>query len=146
MQISAGFVIIQDNKILVCHPTGAKWYGTYSIPKGHVEEGESHLAAALRETYEEIGVHIYEEEVDTYNKEFIDYKDSNGEIYKRLYYFVVKPIDKIVIDESKLQREEIDWAGFLSLEEADKRIFWRLRSILTNINKIRHKNYVSAQR
>ena len=40
MVISAGLLIIHDNKILLVHPTNAPWYGTFSIPKGEVEEGE----------------------------------------------------------------------------------------------------------
>jgi bis(5'-nucleosidyl)-tetraphosphatase len=134
MNVSAGLVIIQDNKILLGHPTGAKWFGTYSIPKGGVNKNETHVDAAIRETLEELGVHIYKEEVDTYNKKYIDYKDVNGEVYKRLYYFMVKPIDPIVVDLNKLQKEEIDWAGFLGFEEAEKRIFWRFRSLLHHIS------------
>jgi len=53
LKISAGFVIIQDNKILLEHPTGSNWYGTYSIPKGQMEDGEDALFTALRETKEE---------------------------------------------------------------------------------------------
>jgi ADP-ribose pyrophosphatase YjhB (NUDIX family) len=38
MTISAGLVLIADNKILLCHPTGQKWWNSYSFPKGHVEK------------------------------------------------------------------------------------------------------------
>jgi ADP-ribose pyrophosphatase YjhB (NUDIX family) len=55
LKISAGLVIIQDNKILLGHPTGAKWTNTFSIPKGEVQEGESLFDAAFRETREEFG-------------------------------------------------------------------------------------------
>ena len=50
IQISAGLVIIQNGTILLGHPKNQAWWGTYSIPKGQVEEGEDLLQAAIRET------------------------------------------------------------------------------------------------
>ena len=50
---SAGLLIIQDNKILLAHPTNAPWYGSYTIPKGKVEDGETYIDTAIRETKEE---------------------------------------------------------------------------------------------
>jgi 8-oxo-dGTP pyrophosphatase MutT (NUDIX family) len=35
---------------------GMRLYGKYDIPKGKIDPGESILAAALRETYEEAGI------------------------------------------------------------------------------------------
>lgn len=132
---SAGLVLIYDNKILLVHPTGAKWYGTYSIPKGHVEKEENIWEAALRETKEEIGVDI-NDDINVIDKGYIDYKNDDI-VYKRIYYFVIKLNQPIIIDKSKLQKEEIDWAGFLTKEEANKRIFWRLKPLLQYLdNKI----------
>ena len=127
---SAGLVIIYDNKILLGHPKGQSWYGSYSIPKGHIEKGEDHLTAAIRETQEELGIKIGSDQIDANEKGYINYKDENGEIYKRVYYFVVEPLESFEIDENKLQKEEIDWAGFLTKEEAQKRIFWRFKPLL----------------
>lgn len=133
MKLSAGLIIIQNNKILLCHPTGRGWWGTYSIPKGEVEEGEDLLDAAIRETEEETGikVNVKYKEPDGY----IDYKDENGNARKRVFYFVVKLNKQINIDKSKLQIEEVDWAGLLELEEAKKRIYWRLKPLLKYIEK-----------
>lgn len=50
---SAGGVVIgSDGKILIVKQRGASW----SLPKGHIEEGEDALVAAKREIYEESGV------------------------------------------------------------------------------------------
>jgi len=133
--ISAGLVILADNKILLCHPTGQKWFGSYSIPKGHVEEDEEILDAAIRETEEEVGIKIEINQVEPNSEGYINYKDENGEIYKRVYFYIVeldKPID---IDKTKLQKEEIDWAGFLTKEEAEKRIFWRFKPLLNYLDE-----------
>jgi len=55
---SAGLAIIYDNKILLAHTTSRGWYGSYGIPKGGIDDGESKLYAAIRETREEVGINI----------------------------------------------------------------------------------------
>lgn len=50
---SAGGVVVNSKgEVLVVSQHGTSW----SLPKGHVEEGEETLAAARREIYEESGV------------------------------------------------------------------------------------------
>ncbi|HEX8720173.1 MAG TPA: NUDIX domain-containing protein [Pyrinomonadaceae bacterium] len=50
---SAGGVVLDaGGRVLVVSQRGTSW----SLPKGHVEEGEDYLAAARREIHEESGV------------------------------------------------------------------------------------------
>ena len=130
MEISAGLVLIHNNKILLVHPTNGKWVGTYSIPKGHVEKNEDYLAAAIRETQEEVGLIIEPEKNNYLGKGHINYKDEEGNTYKRVYYFVYELLRYPVLNKNKFQIEEVDWAGFLDKIEARKRIFWRLEPLL----------------
>jgi predicted NUDIX family NTP pyrophosphohydrolase len=58
MKKSCGFLIECQNKFLLCHstkPSGSISLndGQWGIPKGGCEEGETDLAAALREVEEE---------------------------------------------------------------------------------------------
>jgi len=129
-KISAGLVIIQDNKILLVHPTGAKWQHTYSIPKGGVNKGEDLVEAAIRETEEETGVKIKRKHISNKNAGFIDYKNSKKEIYKRVYYFLAYPIKSILANSFQLQLDEVNWVGFISKDEAKNRIFKRFESFL----------------
>ena len=126
---SAGLLIIQDNKMLLAHPTRAPWYGTYTIPKGKVEEGESYIMTAIRETKEEVGIDI---DVDDIEKKIsvIDYTDAKDRIYKKVIYFVARPKDKIKIDKSKLDKHEVNWAGFVTKDDAMDRIFWRFAEMM----------------
>lgn len=71
MKISAGIAISDGKVILLGHATGnAHW----DIPKGAIEDGETSLEAALRETKEEFDIDINPESlfdcgVMKYNKE-----------------------------------------------------------------------------
>ena len=139
MKISAGIVLIKDNKILLCHPTNARWNGTYSIPKGGLERGESNISAAIRETSEEVGILISEHLIPHMLKKerYIDYQDKKGKVYKRVYYYVVE-VDAYpdVLPKEQLQLEEVDWSGFLDYETAQKKIFWRFKPILELIKPV----------
>jgi ADP-ribose pyrophosphatase YjhB (NUDIX family) len=134
LQLTAGFVIIQNNKILLTHPTNAPWKHSFSIPKGYIEGGEDFLDTAIRETREEIGIKIKRRDIVS-GPHFLDYT-SGDKLYKRVYYFVVKPSIPISKSDIGLQKSEVDWAWFVDFEEALKRILPRQRSIL---KYLRHK-------
>lgn len=51
------FIVRKDNKLLIAHPTNHK-PDFWSIPKGKVEDNETFLDAALRETYEETNLDL----------------------------------------------------------------------------------------
>jgi len=132
MKNSAGLVIIKDNKILLGHPTNNPWTNTYSFPKGNVETGESHIDAAIRETKEEVGISISKDIINTVENVIV-YTNKTGKNFKKVYYFVVYLKDENISDiipKENLQIEEVDWAGFLTKEEAETRIFWRFKPIL----------------
>ena len=128
VKITAGLVIIQNNKILLVHPTGAPWQGTYSIPKGHLDKKEDPLEAAIRETLEETGIKIKRNHIRQGG--IIDYADKKGKTYKRVYYFLAYPKKEITEEMFKPQKGEVDWVGFLSKSEAEKRIFGRFKPLL----------------
>ena len=135
IKLSAGLAIIQKGTILLGHPSGSKWYGTYSIPKGEVEEGEDLLTAAIRETREEVGLSIDPNDIKDTEPRHIDYKDKSGKVYKRVYYFIVRPETTISSDSLEPDKKEIDWTGFIIKDKASERIYWRLKPILDEIEE-----------
>lgn len=135
MEISAGLVIIQQNRILLAHPTNSPWYGTYTIPKGKIEEHENPIEAAIRETHEEVGVKISFDDIKNRKKPYIiEYKNHLGNVYKILYYYISEPKNEIIIDKNRIQKREVDWAGFCDKDEALSRIFWRFEEMLKYIS------------
>ena len=130
MKNSSGLLIIKDNKILLAHPTNHPWTHSYTIPKGNIEVGETKIDAAIRETFEEVGITISEDFIDK-TEYLIEYRNKKNKLYKRLYYFIVF-IDNYddVLNKNKLQLDEVDWAGFLTKKEAEEKIFWRFKPML----------------
>lgn len=64
MEHSAGIIIINDsNEVLLLKPSGRYSDQPWSIPKGHVEEGETEAEAATRETEEEAGIIIDDKKI-----------------------------------------------------------------------------------
>jgi 8-oxo-dGTP pyrophosphatase MutT (NUDIX family) len=137
MEKSAGLVIKYNNMLLLVHPSLSSWLGTFSFPKGKIENDETPLQAAIRETSEEVGLIIPEEWINKDEK--IIYYTKKNKTYKRVHYFIVdltedkKKLlfgDDNIINSDNLQLEEIDWAGFLNVDEASPRIFWRFTELL----------------
>lgn len=132
MKISAGLLIIQENKILLVHPSNSPQFGTYSIPKGKVEKGETLMDAAIRETEEEVGLKIPLSDINK-TPYCVEYKNKHGKVYKKVYYFIVYPKHKISLDQTKLAMREVDISTFADKREAMSLIFWRFEEMLNFI-------------
>jgi ADP-ribose pyrophosphatase YjhB (NUDIX family) len=129
---SAGLALIYRHKILLVKPQGIKKNNIFSIPKGIIEEDESCLEAAIRETKEETGLTIPKELMDTHNLYKINYINKGG-ITKILFYYLAD-ISSLSVPEvlppNQLQRKEVQYAAFFTKEEAKNLIFWRQEPVL----------------
>ena len=139
MTKSAGIIIVFGNSVLLCHPTNGSHKNTYSFPKGKLEKNESFADAAIRECAEETGIKINKTQ---FSQKFeVLYKNKKTKkIVKQVILFLVKiqSLNEInlttnLVPKSQLQLTEIDWAGFLTKQECEKKIFWRFQDILDEI-------------
>lgn len=127
----AGIAIFKGGEILLVHATNSSWHrGGLSIPKGHIDRKEHAFDAARREVEEETGLRIKKKMMGPIKA--IPY--GNG---KMLYYYevIINDYSDIgmkshKIHKKKLQLDEIDWAGFIPIEEARKKIVKRQLPIL----------------
>lgn len=135
---SAGLAVIyKKSKILLVHPKNARWTNSYSIPKGHVELGETSLEAAIRETKEEVGIEFHINTAYGEEKQLFYTKQKDGKPWKKLSYFVlhIEELSQIglsseVVPKDQLQATEVDWAGFVSFDDAKSRMIPALLKII----------------
>ena len=136
MEISAGIVIVyRKEKILICHPINRRW-DLCSFPKGKIEDGESILEAAIRETKEEVGLDIDPEKIQ--GKSYVcSYTDLNGKISKKIHYFIYHideysevGMDSDSIPIEKLNPEETDFAKFCGYHELRSKLYWKMFNVL----------------
>ena len=57
-KVGVGVYVVRDGKFLMGERQGAHGANTYSAPGGHLENGESWEACAIRETLEETGLEV----------------------------------------------------------------------------------------
>ena len=85
--------------------------GHVSIPKGHVERGETEVQTARREIFEETGL---EARIDTDFRRTVTYSPKEG-VSKDVVFFVAEVPDGTV----RVQPEEVVRAEFLPQSEAE---------------------------
>lgn len=82
--LAAGVFLVRKNgTLLICHPTNHA-ADFWSIPKGKLDENETPLAAAIRETFEESNISLLFNEKNIVALEAVNY----GHKKKMLYPFV----------------------------------------------------------
>ncbi|MBY5812125.1 NUDIX domain-containing protein [Rhizobium leguminosarum] len=147
---SAGLLIYRriskDMEVLLVHPGGPFWArkdeAAWSIPKGLIEPGEDELAAAIRETAEELGV-----VVDGRFTLLGEYRQPGGKIVVAWSIEANPVLDVNVIQSSEFQIEwpprssqvksfpEVDRAGWFSLADAAIKLLKGQRPILAGLLK-----------
>ncbi|KRB23524.1 MULTISPECIES: NUDIX domain-containing protein [Mesorhizobium] len=147
---SAGLLIYRrgdgDVSVLLVHPGGPFWAkkddGAWSIPKGLVGEDEDELAAAQRETAEELGI-----KVGGPFTRLGDYRQPGGKIVIAWSVETTTGIDVAAISSNTFTMEwpprsgsmkefpEVDRAGWFSLPEAEVKILAGQRPMLADLAK-----------
>ena len=124
---SAGGVVTNgEGKVLVVSQHGTSW----SLPKGHIDPGETALAAARREVYEESGIRDLElvRELGTYERYRIglDGGDDRSEL-KVITMFLFRTSEKVLrpvdVENPEARWVERSKVAPLLTHEMDKRFF-----------------------
>jgi 8-oxo-dGTP pyrophosphatase MutT (NUDIX family) len=117
-EISAGGVVVRGDEVVVIVPTRRAADGTrvLSLPKGHVDPGETPLQAAQREVREEAG--IVAEPVRELGESRYWYRRDGRTIGKSVYFFLFRYLSGDTADHD----EEVEEARWLPLKEAEKKL------------------------
>ena len=128
-QTAGGIVLNKDGLVLVVSQNGNSW----SLPKGHIDEGENKLQAAIREIYEESGISELElvKELGSYERYRIalDGGEDKTEL-KKIFMFlfktnqeVLKPIDPANPEARWVKKEKV---AELLTHKKDKEFFLKI--------------------
>ncbi len=70
--VGIGVFVLKNGKFLMAQRFGAHGHGTWSLPGGHLEFGESFEDCAAREVLEETGLHVNNQKIVTTTNDFDD--------------------------------------------------------------------------
>lgn len=119
-KVSAGIVFVYNDKILLV----SNIHKGYTHPKGNAKAGEKREETASREVLEETGINFPKELLVDKPIHSLQYF---GDTYIKTQYFYIvhlsqedykKYINYQTIPKENLCLDEIDWAGFVPIEEA----------------------------
>jgi bis(5'-nucleosidyl)-tetraphosphatase len=109
--------LIRENgewKIFLINQYGRTGDVYWTFPKGHAEEGESPLQAAVRELFEESGITVnIEDGSKTYTYKYV-FKYENTLIHKTVVYY----LGVASSNTFRIQEDEVKEAGWFAPEEA----------------------------
>ena len=135
-KLSCGLILINDNKILLGHVTKKNFW---DIPKGEVENNESHIECCLRELKEETNL-----DYQSLRKDFIELGLFNYNSNKDLYLYKIEhniqELKKLCcnsyFDMNGIKMPEMDEYKMVSFDEIDKFVKSQMSFILHKILKI----------
>ncbi len=114
IQISGGIVWNKLKGIVVVNQNNNSW----SLPKGHVEEGEDNLAAAIREIKEELDLDLDENQIVYIGENKHDY--GFKKIHILLYqYNLDQPVFKLADHDQSAWIDQTNYKKF-DISDADQ--------------------------
>lgn len=135
-KISCGVLIIQDDKILMCHVTGKDFW---DLPKGCKNSNESEISAAIRELYEETSITVEAcDLLDLGNIEYTHEKNLHLFLYTGKKQFKLVDMKCISFFKNKNTNTflpEVDAFDFFDLDQAFDKCFYSMKAVL-NIHRL----------
>ncbi|MBP3920007.1 MAG: NUDIX domain-containing protein [Bacilli bacterium] len=105
MEKSCGCIVFNNKKVLIVEQKS----GFCGFPKGHIEDNETEIETAMRETKEETGIDV---NIDKNKRYEISYL-VHGNTPKTVVYYVAHTNN----NDIKYQEDELNDAYFVDIEE-----------------------------
>jgi len=134
--VSAGVIVTDGIKLLLCHVTGGKHW---DLPKGKVDPGETELDAAVRELREETSLVVDPSSLQSLGT-FVYKKDKDLSLW--LYRVDVMPdpagLDCLSTFESGkgILKKEMDGFASVSWDKISKKVVPDMLRVLTQVKEM----------
>lgn len=148
MKTSAALIVLKNDEVFLCHPTGRK---NFDLPKGEIDLDETPSQTCVREFQEEVGHTVLEQDIiDLGVFPYIKNK-------KDLHIFVLKenaekpnPEKCICTSYFELygkQIHEVDGFGYYKISELEalftKNMFNTFQSAMTKFQALNKRNFTN---
>ncbi len=111
--IAVGVIFIEnDNGEFLIQKTSKEKGGEFSSTGGHIDSGETPLSSIRREVEEELGINVDNDKIEEYG--FLSF-----DMPLRFLFYLKKNID---INDIKVQKEEVDYVKYMTVDEIYKLI------------------------
>ena len=129
-RVGVGVIILRGKKLLMLKRRGSHGSGTWNLPGGHLEFGETIIKCVRREVFEETGLKVKESKVICVNEELNFIKSDNR------HYITIGCVAKIKSGKTKLKElEKCEELGWFCLESLPKPLFLPSENILECFKK-----------
>lgn len=109
--IAVAIIVIENSKHqFLIQKTSKQKDGLYAFTGGHIDHGETPMSTIKREVFEEIGIDISNDNVEELG--YVVYG-----IPLRFVFYLKKDIN---INDVKLQKDEVDYVSYMSIDEINK--------------------------
>ena len=109
--IAVAIRVIENSKHqFLIQKTSKQKDGLYAFTGGHIDHGETPMSTIKREVFEEIGIDISNDNVEELG--YVVYG-----IPLRFVFYLKKDIN---INDVKLQKDEVDYVSYMSIDEINK--------------------------
>lgn len=135
LHATVGLLLIRDNKILLMKRINTGYMdGYYAVVAGHLEENENLKQAMIRESFEEVGIVIKEEDVTISS---VIRRGDNDNYFN--YYLTTKRYEGVPFIKEKDKCKELIWCCLESLP--DNMIANDKRAVYNYLNNITFDEY-----
>lgn len=121
---AGGYVLNQKGQLLVFYRRGS-----WDMPKGKIDPGETPEMAAVREVQEETGL-VHVELQDFLQHTWHTFEQKGQRILKKTWWYQMKTSDEQVVPQTEEDIEEIRWVEPAVWVEAEKQVYGSIREVI----------------
>lgn len=126
VRVGVGVLVCRDGKVLMGRRMGKNGYGTWSMPGGHLDNGETPEQTAIRETLEETGLKVVNPQFAGFTNDI--FPDQPGKHYITIWIATDWRHGEPVPTSTK----EMDEFCWVSLDALPEPIFFPLQNLLAS--------------